>query len=150
MRMRTCRAGSIQSKLTLLGLRVGRDDLRELEGDLADLRDVGTADAILHRPSDRRPELERIDPADDAGKLVGQDLFQLRREPLARRHILGDDHRLGEEIVRQLDIERQIEADRAAADIGAPALDIRIVLEHGVEAAGHGFAGIDRGVLRQA
>ena len=128
IRMRTCRAGSIQSKLIVDGLRIGRDDLGELERDLAHLRDVGAADAILHRPADRRPELERRDAADDARKIVGQNLLELLPQPLARGDILGDDHRLREEVVRQLDVERQIEADRAAADIGAPARDVGIVL----------------------
>ena len=39
--------------------------------------------------------------------------------------VLRDDHGLGEEGVRQLHVERQVEADRAAADIGAPARDVR-------------------------
>ena len=56
------------------GLRIVGDDLGELEGDLAHLRRVRTADAILHRPSDRRSELQRVDAADDARKIVGQRL----------------------------------------------------------------------------
>ena len=44
--------------------------------------------------------------------------------------VLGDDHRLGEERVGQLHVERQVEADRPLADIGAPALDVGIALEH--------------------
>ena len=81
---------------------------------------------------------------------MARDFLELDPEPLARRNVLGDDHRLGEEVVRQLDVEGQIEADGAATHIGAPARDIRIVLEDGIEAAGHGLAGKDRGILRQA
>ena len=128
MRMRTCRAGSIQSKLTFLASGIGGDDLGELEGDLAHLRQIGTADAVLHRPADRRSELQRIDAADHARKLIGQDLFELDPEPFARRDVLGHDHGLGEEVVGQLHVERQIEADGAAPHIGAPARDIGIVL----------------------
>ena len=70
-------------------------------------------------------------------------------EPFARRHILGDDHRLREGVVRQLDIERQVKPDRAAADVSAPMTDIGVALEQAVEPLGGTFAGIDRGVLRQ-
>ena len=42
---------------------------------------------------------------------------------------LGHDHSLGEEVVGQLRVERQIEANRALADIEAPALDVRIGLQ---------------------
>ena len=52
-------AGSIQSKLTLRVCGFGADDLRDAEGDLAHLADVRPADAVLHRPADRRAELER-------------------------------------------------------------------------------------------
>ena len=38
-------------KIDVLGAWVCGDDLRELEGDLANLNDVGPADAILDRPS---------------------------------------------------------------------------------------------------
>src|SRR6185369_8326716 len=51
---------------------------------------------------------------------------------------------------RQLNIEWQIEANGAATDIRAPARDIRITLQSGVETFRCGFAGIDRRVLRQA
>jgi hypothetical protein len=131
-------------------LRIGCDDLGEPDGNLPHLRHIAAAHAILHGPSDRRTELQRGDAADEARELIGQDFFKLDPEPFARRDILRDDHRLGEKIVRQLDIERQIEADGAAPDIGAPARNIRIILEDIVEAAGHRFGGIDRRVLRQA
>ena len=113
----------------------GRHHLGELERDLAHLVHVRAADAILHRPADRRPELERRDPRDRARKVLGQHLLQLGLQPLARVDILGDDHRLGEELVRQLDVQRQVEADRALADIGAPALDVGVAREHAHRAA---------------
>jgi hypothetical protein len=104
----------------------------------------------ISRTWDRRPQLQRVDAADEAGKIIGQDLLQFCPHPLAGYDILGDDHRLGEEIVRQLDIERQIEADGAASHIGAPARDVGIIFQDIIEPSGDGFAGIDRGVLRQA
>ena len=117
---------------------------------LAHLVHVRAADAILHRPADRRPELERGDPRDRGREILGQHLLELGLQPLARVDVLGDDHRLGEEVVRQLDVERQVEADRAPADIGAPALD---VVDRFASIASScsavGLAGVDRGVVRQ-
>ena len=147
--MRTCRDGSNQSKLIVRDLWICCDDLGQLQGNVAHLRDIRAADAILHRPSDRRAKLQRGDAADQAGELVGQNLFELLPQTLARGDVLGDDHSLAEEAVRKLDVQRQIEADRAAADIGAPAHNIGVVLEDIVETARHGLAGENRRVLRQ-
>ena len=95
----------------------------------------GPADAVLHRPADRRPELERGRRARRrSGTRWPEASSSFVLQPLARRDVLGDDHRLAEEVVRQLHVERQVEADRAAADIGAPALDVGIALQSGVEA----------------
>src|SRR5262249_59321649 len=51
---------------------------------------------------------------------------------------------------REVDIERQIEANGAASHIGTPARYILIALQGRIEALRGGFAGIDRRVLRQA
>ena len=123
--------------------------LAELERDRAHLGDVRPADPILHRPADRRPELERRNADDRARQLLGQRLLELQVQPVARRHVLGDHDGLREKVVGELDVERQVETDRAASDIGAPARDVRIVLEHGVELGRRCLAGVDRGVLRQ-
>src|SRR5262249_6520596 len=48
-------------EVDVLGTRVCGDDLGEFEGNLADLRDVRPADAILHRPSNGWTKLERVD-----------------------------------------------------------------------------------------
>ena len=53
--------------------------------DRAHLRNVGTADPVLHRPADRRPKLQRRDARDDARQLLRQRFFELRVEPLPRR-----------------------------------------------------------------
>ena len=47
---------------------------------------------------------------------------------------LGDDHRLGEEVVGELRVERQVEAHRALADIEAPMVDVGIGLEQLLDA----------------
>jgi hypothetical protein len=59
--------------------------------------------------------------------------FELRPEPFAGRDILRNYDELTEEIVGKLDIKRQIKSDRAASDIGAPFLDIRILAEDLIE-----------------
>ena len=82
-------------------VRAGRHDLGEPRSAIVPhLVHVRAADAILHRPADRRPELERGDPADHAREVLGQQLLELGLQPLARVHVLGDDHDLGEEVVR--------------------------------------------------
>ena len=48
-------------------------------------------------------------------------------------NVLGDDDSLAEEVVWQLDVERQIEPDGATADVGSAARNVRIVLEDVVE-----------------
>jgi hypothetical protein len=91
---------------------VGPQNLSELERDWAYLRKVGAADPVLHRPSDRRPELERGNPRDDVGQLFGELLLEHSVNPLARSHVLGDDDRLSEEVVGELDVQGQVEPDR--------------------------------------
>jgi hypothetical protein len=61
----------------------------------------------------------------------------------------GDDYRLREEIVGQFHRERQIEANRAAANIGAPARDVGIRLQNIVESRSEVIGCEDGGVLRQ-
>src|SRR5262249_43445387 len=114
---------------------VGGDDLGKLEGNLAHLRHVRASDAILHRPSDRRPELERGDTTDQAWKIVSQNLGQPDSKSLARRDVLGDDHRLGEEVVRQLQFERNIERTGAPPPKVPPRPASVVVLDPGTKRA---------------
>ena len=83
------------------------------------------------------------------GNCVASTVLETRLKPLACRHVLGDDNSLGEEVVGQFHRKRQIEADRAAADIGAPACDVGIFRQHVVEPRGEVVGREDRGVLRQ-
>ena len=74
---------------------------------------------------------------------------ELFAQALARRNILGDDDELAEEVVAELHVERQIEADDAAPHIGAPMGDVGVGREHAVEPGRGVGARMDRGVLRQ-
>ena len=65
------------------GAGLGPQDLRDIERDRAHLVRVRSAHPVLQRPSDRRPELQRIDPSDNIRKLGGQRLLQLRLDALA-------------------------------------------------------------------
>ena len=69
-----------------------------------------TRTAPASRPA---AQLERGGAADRFREFFRQHLVQLRLQPLAGVDVLGDDHRLREEVVRQLDVKRQVEADRA-------------------------------------
>ena len=62
---------------------------------------------------------------------------------------LGDHHGLRKEVVGELLVERQVEADRTAADIERPALDVRIGLQHFLDLVDHLARRIDRGALRK-
>ena len=114
-----------------LGIR--RDDLREALRDLRHLVLVRSAHAVLHRPADGRSELERRDAPDHVGKLLGEQLLQAVVDALSLLEALGDDHQLREERVRELHVERQVEADRAAADVGAPVVDVLVLGERRLE-----------------
>jgi hypothetical protein len=56
-------------EVDVLRLWSARDDLGEVRGDFPHPFQFWTADSILHRPSDWRPELEWIDPRHYFGKL---------------------------------------------------------------------------------
>src|SRR5262249_39403309 len=62
-------AGLDPVEVDMRRLRVRRDDLGEPESDLAHLCHVGTAHAILNRPTDGRAKLERIDATKHARKV---------------------------------------------------------------------------------
>ena len=83
------------------------------------------------------------------GNSSASSFSSLRLQPQARVEVLGNDHRLREELVLQLHVERQVEADRAAADVGAPVVDVRILGEELLEARGDLLGGEDRRVLAQ-
>ena len=127
----------------------GADKLSDPGGDCAHLIRLPSAHPVLDRPSDRRAELERVDPPDNARELGRQRLLQLRLHALALLESLGDDHGLGEKVVRELHVEGQIEPDGALPDIGAPMVDVLIVLQKLVQSGRDVLCRVDRGVLRQ-
>src|ERR1700751_1480772 len=100
---------------------------REVLRDLADSQRIWTADAELERPADWRTKLQRayaplhllvlrpVQCGGDGG-LPGRAALESLRDYDAWR----------EEVVRELLVERQVEADGAAADIERPVLDIRV------------------------
>ena len=61
--------------------------------------------------------------------LVGQRLLQPRLDALALLQSFGDDHELREEVVGELDIERQIEANGALSDVCTPMVDVLIICQ---------------------
>ena len=128
----------------------GGPDLRsDFECDLAHLARLWSAHPVLQRPSDRRAELQWVDPPDNVRELGRQRLLELRLDPLALLQSLGDDHGLAEKVIGQLNVERQIETYGTLPDIGAPVIDIRITLQELVQ-PDCGFLGrVDRRVLGQ-
>ena len=94
----------------------------------------------MERPPYRRAELQRIDPPDNVRELGRQRVLNLRLDPLALLQSLGDDNRLAEKVIGQLNIERQIETYGALPDIGAPVVHVLIGLQKLVQ-PGCGFPG---------
>ena len=62
---------------------------------------------------------------------------------------LGDNNGLREEVVGELLVQRQVEANSAAADIERPVLDVGIGLQDLFEVVDDLARGIDRRALRQ-
>ena len=104
---------------------------------------------VLHGPAHGRPEFEPGDPRRHVGEVVGQPLLEHGLHPVAGFEVLGDDHRLGEEVVVELHIERQIEADSAAADIRGEPQDVGGACKHLLQPFRLRLGRRDRGVLRQ-
>jgi hypothetical protein len=71
----------------------------------------------LERPSDRLAQLQRIDPPDNVREFIGERVLNLRLNPLALLQSLGDDDRLAEKVIGQLNVERQIETYGALPDL---------------------------------
>src|SRR3954453_18352235 len=107
---------------------VRRQDLGHLEGDLAHLSGVRPAHAVLKRPADRRSQFKGVDPTDDARELGRKRLLQPGLDAFPLFQALRHNHSLGEEVVRELQVKRQVEPNRAPAHIGAPALHVRVRL----------------------
>ena len=130
-------------EINLFGVRIGGDDLSDLERDLAYPFHVRPADPILQWPSDRRSKLKGRNERNGFGKLLRQQLVELEMQALACGDILRDNDGLREEIVWELHIEGQIEANGTASDIGAPPRHIGIGRERRIQALRRRFARVD-------
>ena len=104
-------------------------DGREFVGDFANPHWLGTTHAVLQRPANRRPQFKRRQAADDSREFLDQKGFEAASEPLACFEALGDNDRLGKEIIRELYIERQVEPDGSLTYIGGPMVDIGVALQ---------------------
>src|SRR5262249_56794158 len=62
---------------------------------------------------------------------------------------VGDEDRGGKEIVGELNVQRQIEANRPLPDVKAVPFDVWVVLQHSLESFDLVLGGVDRGVLRK-
>ncbi|MNM91977.1 hypothetical protein D3C81_1042930 [compost metagenome] len=78
-----------------------------------------------------------------------QQLLQARHHARTLLEAFADDHQLGVVRVLQLLVEGQVETDRALADIGTPAHQVRIVLDPRFQPVDDLARLFDRSVLRQ-
>ena len=143
---------SFQSSCASLMFGFCSHDVAHLVGDLAHLLGVRADHAELHREADRRTEIEAVDAdARFRQRAVGDRLLDLRLDALARLDVLGDDHDLGEGLVRQLRVEAEPEARRALADIGRVGARCPCRPSGALSAFLHGLLGdVEGGAFRQA
>ena len=103
MRMRTFRAGSIQSKLTCLALRASE---ATIWASWKAISRTSFTSGPLTRYCTGQPTGGPSSSGDGSGhrarEIVPQHRLELRAQPLAGGDILGDDHELAEEIVGEL------------------------------------------------
>ncbi len=64
----------------------------------------------------------------DLRELLSKRLLESLLQPLARLEILRNDHELREERIRELHVQREDEADRAASHIRAEVIDVGVGL----------------------
>ena len=94
-----------------------------------DLLQVRPADAVLDRPADRRPEVERVDEHVRTDEVLAPVGGELGHQRVARLQRLSFHHDLAEEGVAELLVEREIEADGALPDVGRPFDDVPFALQ---------------------
>ncbi|OIQ74920.1 hypothetical protein GALL_434200 [mine drainage metagenome] len=137
-------------ELRVLDVFVLLEDVTHLVGDVADGPGIRADHTKLDGKSDRRSEIEAIDADARFGQCpIIHRLLDARLDPLARLHILRNDHDLGERLVRELRIEPEPEARRALADIGRIGRDVLIVLQQRFRLLHRLFGDIERGAFGQ-
>src|SRR5688500_4187360 len=104
------------------------DNVGDLVAELTYPSQVRSRHAILQRPSSGWSKLQRGEPRHRLRDFLRYCGVQTGANPFTRLYTCCDNDCLCEEIVRHLDVQRQIEADGAAADISGPSVDIRIAL----------------------
>ena len=126
IRMRTSRAGSIQSKLICSRVGFGRDDLRQLR---ARSRAPRAMSGPLTRYCTGQPTGGPSSSGETRATTLGNSSassfssFACSRSRAATS--LATITAWAKKSLGSCTFERQVEADRAAPDIGAPALDVR-------------------------
>ena len=116
-------------ELDVAHLRAGGDDVFYLARDLAHLLRVRTDDTELDREADRRTELEARDADPHLRELLVDARHQPRAHAFARLHVLRHHDEDGVARVRQLRIEREIEARLAGAGVRGEEADVLILPE---------------------
>ena len=129
--------------------RMGADLRRQLLGEFSHFLHVGSADAILHRPSGGRAHGQKLHLNVDADEFALRHLLELRPQPVARGLVLTDNDDLPIARVWHLDVESEHETNRALSDVGGPTIDILVAGELAFKAVHRGFGRGNRGVLRQ-
>ena len=117
-------------------LRRRAHDLGDLVGEAAHLVAIGAGHAHLHRPADRRTVEQAIGLGADVGEVVRQHLAHADQHALARLDRLRHQQQLGEVLVLELLVERQIEARRTFADEGRDVGEVGVFQELLLEALG--------------
>ena len=125
---RANRVVPVELDVAHLGAR--RDHRFDVARDLAHLLRVRADDAELYREADRRAELEPRDAHPRVRELVVGHRHQPRAHPFTRLHVLRHHDEHGVARVRQLRIEREIEARLAGAGVGGVEAHVLVLREH--------------------
>ena len=126
------------------------DDVAHLVGDVTHGVGVRADDAELDGKAYRRPEIEPVDTDARFGQRpIIRGLLDTRLDSFARLDILGDDHDLGESLVRQLRAQPEPEARRALADIRRVGRDVLVVLQQRFRLFHGFFRDVERRAFRQ-
>src|SRR5690606_12507120 len=86
-------------------------------------------------PADWRAELQPRHSHRKVRELdTGEHLVEFGLQSVASLQILGHDDELGDEVIVELNVEREIEADRSAADVARIACDILVPVDKALDA----------------
>ena len=105
---------------------------------------VGAGQAVLQRPADGRPQFQRADAADRLGEFFVQKGGQAVLQPVARREVLGHHDDLRVVVAGRIDIQRQVEPDDVAPDVGGIELRVAARLDPVLDPLDRVLAGKDR------